>query len=180
MYKRQDQFYADSRYGEFWVGARPTITQMEAYTGLTVRPLTSLESDLRKAVAHTPTRLLRNVDSTIDALVQELVGDKTWNDTAEEDKTFEVLLGTVRMWKDSWEIDQIQQAVNLTATCFEKVIASLPEAVHHPRGERVAEVAFSAAARLGDHGTGFDTIAAAGSHATTMHYMENALSLIHI
>ena len=169
-----DQFYADSRYGEFWVGARPTITQMEAYTGLTVRPLTSLESDLRKAVAHTPTRLLRNVDSTIDALVQELVGDKTWNDTAEEDKTFEVLLGTVRMWKDSWEIDQIQQAVNLTATCFEKVIASLPEAVHHPRGERVAEVAFSAAARLGGHGTGFDTIAAAGSHATTMHYMENA------
>lgn len=169
-----DQFYADSRYGEFWVGARPTIAQMEAWTGLTVRPLTSLEADLRGIEDSTSVRVVRGEDATIDELIAQVVGAERWASTADEDKTFEVLLGTVRMWKDQWEVEQIRQAVNLTAECFESVIASIPQAVGHPRGERVAEVAFSSTARLGGHGTGFDTIAAAGAHSTTLHYMENS------
>lgn len=169
-----DQFYADSRYGEFWVGARPTIAQMEAWTGLHVRPLTSLKDDVQKAVPQQPVRVLRDVDPAVDTLVQGLVEEEAWAAAVKEDETFAVLLDTVRMWKDPWEIAEIQRAVTLTAECLESVIAAIPEARRHPRGERVAEVAFDSAARLGGHGTGFDTIAAAGVHSTTLHYVDNS------
>ena len=32
-----DEFFADARYGEFWVGARPTLADIEAELGLTAR-----------------------------------------------------------------------------------------------------------------------------------------------
>ena len=33
-----EEFFADARYGEFWVGARPTLEDIEAEFGLAARP----------------------------------------------------------------------------------------------------------------------------------------------
>ena len=33
-----DEFFADARYGEFWVGARPTLADVEPELGLTAPP----------------------------------------------------------------------------------------------------------------------------------------------
>ena len=37
-----DEFFADARYGEFWVGARPTIEEIETELGLTARHIDEL------------------------------------------------------------------------------------------------------------------------------------------
>lgn len=161
-----EEFYADSRYGEFWVGARPTTTQIAALTGLTVHPLSALESELTAATATYPVRIVRGEDASLEAIVGSA--------PTEDDHTFEVLLNTARMWKDEWEIAEIQKAVDLTKGCMEEVIRVLPQLSDHPRGERLAEVSFDAFARLHGNGNAFDTIAAAGANSTTMHYGENS------
>jgi Xaa-Pro aminopeptidase len=45
--------------------------------------------------------------------------------------------------------------------------------VGHPRGERVVETAFEGRARREGNGVGYDTIAAAGPHACTLHWVRN-------
>src|SRR5699024_6591822 len=56
---------------------------------------------------------------------------------------------------------------------FEDVIRRLPGAVGHARGERVTEGVFAATARADGNGVGYDTIAAAGDHACTLHWTRN-------
>ncbi|HHY07404.1 MAG TPA: aminopeptidase P family protein [Corynebacteriales bacterium] len=164
-----EEFYADSRYGEFWVGARPSTEQIATLTGLTVHPLSALADELQ-AVVEKPVRVLRGVDADIEALL----GTAASEEDREEDRTFEVLLNTARMWKDEWEVSEIRKAVDLTHSCMEEVVRVLPQLPNHPRGERLAEVAFDSFARLHGNGNAFDTIAAAGANATTMHYGENS------
>jgi Xaa-Pro aminopeptidase len=45
-----EQFYADSRSGEFWIGARPTLAEFEARLGLRTAHLDELEMAITKNV----------------------------------------------------------------------------------------------------------------------------------
>ena len=45
-----EEFYADSRYGEFWVGARPTLEELETLTGICHGPPRQLRDALAKDV----------------------------------------------------------------------------------------------------------------------------------
>ena len=49
----------------------------------------------------------------------------------------------------------------------------MPRARQHVRGERVGEGAFSARAREEGNGLGYETIAASGNHANTLHWIRN-------
>mgnify|MGYP003345932404 CR=1 FL=1 len=49
----------------------------------------------------------------------------------------------------------------------------LQEATKHGRGERVVEAAFFGRARTDGHDLGYETIAAAGSHACVLHWIRN-------
>ena len=60
-----------------------------------------------------------------------------------------------------------------TATAFEAVVAALPEAVRRGRGERWVEGVFGLHARHAGNAVGYDTIAAAGDHACTLHWIRN-------
>lgn len=164
--RESEEFYADARYGEFWVGARPTTERIAALTGLEVRPLSQLADELVAAMEDVPVRIVRKVDATLEDIVSRPADD--------EDSTFEVLLNTLRMWKDEWERGELQAAVDVTKRCFEEVIRVLPELPQAPAGERLAEVAFDAGARLWGAGNAFGTISAAGANATTLHYMDNS------
>src|SRR3954447_1751804 len=42
------EFYADARYGEMWVGRRPSLDEMGALTGLRTAPIDELAEHLRK------------------------------------------------------------------------------------------------------------------------------------
>jgi Xaa-Pro aminopeptidase len=78
-----------------------------------------------------------------------------------------------RLVKDSYEIGQLRLAVAATIEGFERVVRALPKALAHDRGERVIESSFEAGARIDGNGIGYETIAAAGPHATTLHWIKN-------
>ncbi|MER5463197.1 aminopeptidase P family protein [Streptomyces sp. NPDC002668] len=83
------------------------------------------------------------------------------------------VLSELRLIKDVWEVGQLQQAVDHTASGFEDVVRALPRALSHPRGERWIEGVFGLRARAEGNGTGYDTIAASGAHACVLHWIRN-------
>lgn len=79
----------------------------------------------------------------------------------------------LRLVKDAYELDEMQRAVDATAQGFDDVLAALPQASAHPRGERIVEGVFNQRARLEGNTVGYETIAASGPHACTLHWIQN-------
>ncbi|MFI9075775.1 aminopeptidase P family protein [Streptomyces sioyaensis] len=92
---------------------------------------------------------------------------------AAHDAELATALSELRLVKDAWEVEELQQAVDHTVTGFEDVVRSLPTALRHPRGERWIEGVFQLRARAEGNGTGYETIAAAGAHACVLHWIRN-------
>ncbi|MGR4010585.1 aminopeptidase P family protein [Leucobacter sp. 1207-22] len=79
----------------------------------------------------------------------------------------------LRLVKDEYELAEMQAAVDATAQGFTEVLAALPQASAHPRGERIVEGVFNQRARLDGNTVGYETIAASGPHACTLHWIRN-------
>ena len=155
-----DAFYRDAKYGELWVGRRYTTNDAKARYQIETRSVSELEkflSDKKPAV------VIRGEDSKIDALIP----------TNEKDGELVIFTSEQRLIKDEYEIDQLQQAVDATGRGFNDMIKVLPSATAHERGERVVEGAFYARARAEGNDLGYNTIAAAGSHACVLHWVRN-------
>ncbi|MFT0762699.1 aminopeptidase P family protein [Actinomyces sp. F1_1611] len=175
--RSSEEFYADSRYGEFWVGARPSLDEMELFTGLKCAPIDTLKDALAKDAGLVQLRVLPQVDATVEALVNEVrvqAGLPAGANAAAQDAALVEHLSELRLQKDQFEVAELQRAVDATALGFERIIRELPRAVGHRRGERVIEGAFATAAREEGNGLGYETIAAAGNHANTLHWMDNS------
>ena len=89
------------------------------------------------------------------------------------DASLTQFVSELRFVKDAYEIAQLQLAVDVTARGFDDIIADLPAAIAHPRGERVVEGAFYARARADGNDLGYATIAASGPHACYLHWTRN-------
>ena len=165
--RTSEEFYADARHGEFWVGARPSLEEMSDATGLTARDLKNLEGDL--AEGEVTTTMLRGIDPQVDELVDRVARGRDGNHDGELEKH----LAKTRMFKDDYELEQIREATVATKDGFERVIRALPDAIGKPRSERILESAFASAAREHGNGVSFETIVASGNHANTLHWMEN-------
>lgn len=175
-----EEFYADARHGEFWIGPRPDLEEFRARLGIRTRNLDELEVAVTKnagavEIGGTRIRLLRDVDLNIDALVDtsrvNTGVDLEASDALDADLT--EALSELRLTKDDWEVDQLRSSVASTIAGFEDVVRALPRAVGHERGERVVEGAFFARARLEGNDLGYDTIAASGNNATILHWIRN-------
>ncbi|MEA5453183.1 aminopeptidase P family protein [Sinomonas sp. JGH33] len=181
-----EQFYANAHTGEFWVGPRPTLSELEARLGIATAHLDELEVALTKGVGAPEiggisVRLVRKVDENIDALV-----DTARYNTALDPETLDLsqldalddelaeALSELRLTKDAWEVEQLRAAVASTVAGFEEIVRALPRAVAHRRGERVVETAFFAKAREEGNDLGYDTIAASGNNATILHWITNS------
>jgi len=164
------EFYSSARYGEMWVGARPSLQAMSRFTALTVRDAGELNQALVAPLVHGDgkVRVVPGVDNKIDALVHAIRG----RDEA-ADRELERALSELRLVKDQFEIDQMDSACAATKVAFEAVIADLPEAVRRGRGERWVEGIFGLHARHLGNAVGYDTIAAGGEHACTLHWIDN-------
>ena len=174
------EFYADARYGEFWVGPRPTLKEFSERFGLRTRDLSELEVAITKNAGNqglggVNIRLVRNVDPAVDALV-----DTSRYNTGVEleqadklDSELAVALSEARLIKDAIEVENLQRSVDMTVKGFEEVIRELPKAKEHHRGERVVETAFFSVARTDGNDLGYDTIAACGNNATILHWIRN-------
>jgi Xaa-Pro aminopeptidase len=182
------EFYADARYGEMWVGRRPSLDEMAALTGLRTAPVEELVEHLRKDADTIRVRANR-VDLAPD--VQQVLAEvaplepaaRTEGESETEseadadadarDAELMTALSELRLVKDAFEADQMREACALTADGFEAVVADLPHAVAEGRGERWVEGVFGLHARHLGNAVGYDTIAASGDHACTLHWIRN-------
>lgn len=142
--KDSDEFFANSAIGEFWVGKRPTLEEISKLLEIETRNLDELQGFLEGA---------ETVDLTDNQLAQ--------------------FVSELRLVKDTYEIDQMRQAVSSTIRGFEDIGRALPHSVGIAKGERVIETAFFARARLEGNDLGYDTIAAAGKNACVLHWISN-------
>ncbi|MFD6139471.1 aminopeptidase P family protein [Promicromonospora sp. NPDC060271] len=170
-----EEFYADARYGEFWVGARPSLADVEALTGIEARHIDELGDALAKDVGDGGVHLLvvTGADDAVESLVEELRLEAGEDEDAVTDETLVEATSELRLIKDEYEIEQMREAVARTIEGFEAVVRALPRAVAHRRGERVVETTFDGHARLEGNAVGYETIAASGEHATTLHWIRN-------
>ena len=169
-----EEFYADARYGELWVGVRPTLAEISAVTGLDARHLDELLDAIRKDVgeAGLTVRVVRHADEAVDEALDEARA-LSEEDERLADAELARALSELRLVKDAYEIEQMRIACEVTARGFEDVVRALVEALRARRGERVIETAFEGRARREGNGVGYDTIAAAGAHACTLHWIRN-------
>lgn len=93
--------------------------------------------------------------------------------SAQPTKAVHKALSEMRFVKDDYEIRQLRDAVDATIEGFARAVAQLPRAIEHKRGERVVEAAFDGHAREEGNAVGYETIAASGAHATTLHWISN-------
>ncbi|MGY0233222.1 aminopeptidase P family protein [Longispora urticae] len=152
------EFFTDRRYGELWAGRRPTLRESATTLGVDTRHIDEL-------VLTGPARVLRGVDHTIDRLVPA-IGDGT------RDLELAAVLAELRLVKDEWEIAELRRACESTARGFEDVVRAL-EFAKSGGGERYLEGTFWRRARTEGNDVGYQSIVAAGSHATTLHWIEN-------
>ncbi|QPK81671.1 aminopeptidase P family protein [Schaalia sp. ZJ405] len=174
--RSSEEFYSDSRYGEFWVGARPSLDEVAVATGLRCEHIDTLRDALAKDAGTVGLRIVRDVDSQVEALVNEVrqqAGLPSGADAQDDDHALEAHLSEIRLIKDRYELDELRRAVDATHRGFTDIIRCLPRAIQHRRGERVIEGAFGAVAREEGNGLGYDTIAASGNHANTLHWIDN-------
>jgi Xaa-Pro aminopeptidase len=174
-----EEFYSSPQYGELWVGVRPSLAEVAAETGLTCRHLDELAEAVTKDVGTgegaVAVRVVRGADSSVEALVNE--ARTTAGVSADDAKAADIelarVLSELRLIKDAYEIHEMRRAIDVTARGFTDIVRALPSAMASVRGERVVETAFDARARQEGNGVGYDTIAASGSHACTLHWIRN-------
>ena len=176
--RSSQEFYGDPRYGELWVGVRPSLEEVESATGMRCAHIDSLPDALAKDAGPgaVQLRVVAEADEAVTALVtttRQQVGLETGQTATEVDAGLTEAASELRLVKDPWEIDQLRAAVAATKAGFDDLIRSIPRARGHWRGERVLEGAFGAKAREEGNGLGYDTIAAAGNHANTLHWINN-------
>ncbi|CAN5630432.1 aminopeptidase P family protein [soil metagenome] len=154
-----DEFFRDRQYGELWVGKRPSLAELSDSLGLPVRHVDRLPDALSGSGK---TRVHRGVSLSVDRMVA--------SDTARDDD-FQRVISEMRPVKDTWEIDQLQEACDITALGFQDSVAEWDRVLEF--GERWIEGTFFRRARAMGNDIGYDSIVAGGSHATTLHWIDN-------
>jgi Xaa-Pro aminopeptidase len=174
------EFYSNPQVGEFWVGRRPTLAEVAAQTGIATDHLDNLKDALAKDVGGTvQLRVVKEASPAVTALVEQVRQEAGVPADAGDDPKQSVDAALVegaaeiRLVKTPWEIAELERAVAATIEGFERVVRALPQAVAAERGERVVEAAFETGARVTGNGVGYETIAAAGRNATTLHWIHN-------
>ncbi len=155
-----DEFFRDRQYGALWAGARPSARELSDSLGIEVRHVDQLESGLS---GNTPTRVLRGVAADVDKLVTPAEGGR--------DEEFTKALSELRLIKDEWELGELKEACDITVRGFTDAVREWDQVLKH--GERWIEGTFFRRARAEGNDLGYDSIVGGGSHATTLHWIDN-------
>ena len=156
-----DEFYKNTRHGEFWIGRRMTLEETETKYELKVHQIESIEEFLANKK---DTLIIRGEDKNLDQLVTE---------SEEKEKEFLNFTSVMRLVKDQYEIDEMQKAIDASVRGFADMVRVFPAATSVVRGERVIESAFYGRARLEGNENGYPSIVASGAHACVLHWIKN-------
>jgi Xaa-Pro aminopeptidase len=148
------EFYTDRTYGELWAGRRNTLRESIGALGIETRHINELQ-------LNGPCRVLRNIDAVVDDAVPVVDPVK--------DQALGAILAELRLVKDEWEVRELRHACEITTRGFEDVVRAIPTA----KSERSLEAAFWSRARVEGNDVGYNSIVAAGAHATMLHWIEN-------
>ncbi|WP_246142808.1 aminopeptidase P family protein [Nocardioides rubriscoriae] len=154
-----DEFFRDRSYGQLWVGKRPSLGEMSSALGLPVRHIDRLPDAL---AGSGKTRVHRGVSLEVD---RQVLADGAL------DTDFARVISEMRLVKDDWEVAQLQEACDITALGFEDCVREWDDVLRH--GERWIEGTFFRRARAMGNDIGYDSIVGSGSHATTLHWIDN-------
>jgi Xaa-Pro aminopeptidase len=157
--KTDGTFFTDRVKGELWVGPRLGVEQSAERYGLATKPLAELSPDVVAAFGG-GYRVLRTIDLELDAALPA---------QPERDAEFAVTLSEMRLIKDELEIRELRKALAATHRGFDDVVRALPGA----QTERVVEGVFNLRARVDGNDCGYNTIAASGPDACTLHWTRN-------
>ncbi len=146
--KSSPEYFSNPMIGEFWVGPRPSLANIEQLLGIKTKSLDELAGELAKH-AHEKLIELHNSD---------------------ELATF---LSELRLVKDEFEIGQMRDAIKATASGFDDILKNLSRAAKQNRGERLLEGVFFTNARVNGYDLGYESIVAAGPHACILHWTRN-------
>jgi Xaa-Pro aminopeptidase len=158
--KTDAAFFTDRAKGELWVGPRLGVEQTAERYAVATKPLEALSGDVAAALARGAYRLRRGIDPALDAALPM---------HAERDAEFTRVLSEMRLIKDELEIRELRRAIAATHRGFDDVVRALPGA----QTERVVEGVFNQRARVDGNGVGYNTIAASGPDACTLHWTRN-------
>ncbi|MGF1429943.1 aminopeptidase P family protein [Kitasatospora sp. LaBMicrA B282] len=159
--RENGEFWLDGQ-GELWVGRRHSLTEAEQLLGLPARDVRKAAEELAAADTAVRTRIVRGYDAGLEAAVTS---------TEEGDDELKVFLSGLRLVKDAWEVGQLRAACDATVKGFTDVVRELGQAV--ATSERWIEGTFWRRARVEGNDVGYGSIAAAGPHATTLHWVRN-------
>ena len=146
-----DEFFRDRQYGELWAGRRPSAQEISDSLGIEVRHVKDLPSFDAATDGARKTRTLSS-DEDLARVADEL-----------------------RLVKDEWEVAELREACDITALGFEDSVREWDRVLEF--GERWIEGTFFRRARAMGNDIGYDSICAGGSHATTLHWIDNTGSI---
>ncbi|PUA81113.1 Xaa-Pro aminopeptidase [Nocardioides currus] len=138
-----DEFFRDRQYGELWAGRRPSAHEISDSLGIEVRHVKDLPS----------------FDD--DRKTRDITTDEDLARVASE----------LRLLKDEWEVGELQEACDITTLGFEDSVREWDRVLE--MGERWIEGTFFRRARAMGNDIGYDSIVGGGSHATTLHWIDN-------
>jgi len=154
-----DEFFRDREYGALWAGERPSLLELSSSLGIECRHVDELPSALG---GQAKTRVLRGVDARVDQLVDA---------DAELDRDLARVASELRLVKDEWELGELAAACDATTLGFEDSVREWDNVLKY--GERWIEGTFFRRARAMGNDIGYDSIVGGGSHATTLHWIDN-------
>jgi Xaa-Pro aminopeptidase len=158
--KTDATFFTNRGKGELWVGPRLGVEQTAERFGTPSKPLGDLSGDIVGACVRGLYRVRRDIDPAIDEALPAQVA---------RDDEFAAFLSEMRLIKDELEIRELRRAVAATQRGFDDVVRALPSAVT----ERYVEGVFNMRARIDGNDVGYNTIAASGPDACTLHWTRN-------
>jgi Xaa-Pro aminopeptidase len=138
-----DEFFRDRQYGELWAGRRPSAREISDSLGIEVRHVQDLPS------------------FQDDRKTRDITTDEDLARVASE----------LRLTKDEWEVGELQEACDITTLGFEDSVREWDRVLEF--GERWIEGTFFRRARAMGNDIGYDSIVGGGSHATTLHWIDN-------
>ncbi len=183
-----EEFYANTSIGEFWIGPRPSLPHVAADLAIETRGIEAFDRVL--ASVDTSTLVVREADPALTeridhARIRYAAEEALSTNAADAPFSLEVngehepdaelarVLSELRLVKDEFEVAEMRAAIAATQRGFSEVIEELPRITAEVRGERVIEGVFATRARLDGNDVGYGSIAAAGPHATILHWTRN-------
>lgn len=145
-----------------WVGKIPTNDEILKEHGATKVLYTDEFASFLKTLsgrkAHTVDNLSMKAPADLAAAGLTEVGDLA------------AISAKQRLYKDEWEVAQIRHACEISRDAFIKVLTTFKAPMHEYEAEALY---VGAVMRRGAKFTSFETITASGSHASTLHYVDN-------